>query len=166
MRRTGIFPSPTSLSPLFFLQVFDYPSIRDITEYLATNYSTTTRTPTADHLGVESLAAPQDAAVTAAATALVSAAVHELLGTATPVDPSAPLMTAGLNSTTAVALAAALETATGNSLPPTLVRDEGDLLVLVCAAAAAVESSPCVLCACGFCGGCCAQHQVLIVAHA
>eukprot|EP00878_Enallax_costatus_P026308 GHUV01028223.1.p1 GENE.GHUV01028223.1~~GHUV01028223.1.p1 ORF type:complete len:218 (-),score=64.44 GHUV01028223.1:574-1227(-) len=112
-------------------QVFDYPSIRDMSEYLATNYTQATIAPAAA-VQPSAQARPDDAAVTAAATALVAAAVQELLGAGRHIDPSAPLMTAGLNSTTAVALAASLETATGNTLPPTLVSGVVGSWCLVC----------------------------------
>lgn len=106
------------------LQVFDYPSIRDMSGFLAANYTSATAAPTAVADQATETAAVDDTAVTAAATELVSSAVHQLLGIGAHIGPSVPLMTAGLNSTTAVALASSLETATGKSLPPTLVSGE------------------------------------------
>jgi hypothetical protein len=52
---------------------------------------------------------------------LVTQAVRELIGPDAAVDPSVPLMSVGLNSTLAVALASSLEAAVGNPLPATLV---------------------------------------------
>jgi acyl carrier protein len=66
------------------------------------------------------------AGASAAAVQMVTAAVQELLGedAGAELDPSAPLMSVGLNSTMAVALASTLEAAVGNPVPPTVVSRE------------------------------------------
>eukprot|EP00883_Tetradesmus_obliquus_P011533 jgi/Sobl393_1/4315/SZX67650.1 len=111
--------------------VFDYPSILELSEFLATTCPEAVAPPTA---------APQPAAATAAAAAaaaaappdatatavqLVAAAVAELLGSAAAGGISAdePLMQAGVNSTLAVQLTGQLEATLGTSLPATLVFD-------------------------------------------
>lgn len=94
--------------------VFDFPTISDMSEYLASNYSAT-----AEQAPAAAGAGEREAAV----AGLVAAAVQELLGGAEGVPPSEPLMSAGLNSTMAVALTGRLEAALGAPLPPTLVFD-------------------------------------------
>lgn len=69
----------------------------------------------------------QAASARAGALQLVTDAVRDLLGSpaaggADTLDPAAPLMSVGLNSTLAVTLAASIEAAVGNPVPPTLVR--------------------------------------------
>lgn len=141
----------TSLPPTL---VFDYVTIRDLSSYLASTVAGTTEPATdaasstpaalagplwavpaaaAAAPGGETPAAFAAAAVTAspagasaAAVQLVTAAVQELLGgdAGAALDPSAPLMSVGLNSTMAVALASTLEAAVGSPVPPTVVSRE------------------------------------------
>lgn len=111
--------------PPKILQVFDYPSILELSEFLASTCPEAVAPPTA---------APQPAATTAAAAAapdatatavqLVAAAVAELLGStaAGGISADEPLMQAGVNSTLAVQLTGQLEATLGTSLPATLVR--------------------------------------------
>jgi acyl carrier protein len=130
----------TSLPPTL---VFDYVTIRDMSAYLASIVSaeqTVSSAPaaptgaaTAGVLGAPVLSAhyratgafstPVAAAAgpSAAAVALVTECVQELIGGDAVLDPSAPLMSVGLNSTMAVGLASSLEAAVGNPVPPTLV---------------------------------------------
>jgi hypothetical protein len=106
------------------LQVFDYPSILELSEFLATTCPEAVTPPTAapDTAAATPIAAAPDA--TATAVQLVSAAVAELLGSsaAASISEDEPLMQAGVNSTLAVQLTGQLETALGTSLPATLVR--------------------------------------------
>jgi acyl carrier protein len=141
----------TSLPPTL---VFDYVTIKDLSSYLASTVAGTTEPATdaasstpaalagplwavpaaaAAAPGGETPAAFVAAAVTAspagasaAAVQLVTAAVQELLGgdAGAALDPSAPLMSVGLNSTMAVALASTLEAAVGSPVPPTVVSRE------------------------------------------
>jgi hypothetical protein len=93
------------------LQAFDHPTISSIASFL-----------TDSHLLASPPAAAQESTAHAAALQLVTAAVRELLGPdGAPLDPTVPLMSAGLNSTLAVTLAASIEAAVGNPVPPTLV---------------------------------------------
>jgi len=126
----------TSLPPTL---VFDYVTIRDMSAYLAstTPGATPPATATATAAAVVPASAravlPAAAGVVhssaaasgggASAVQLVTQAVLDLLGTpaGAALDPSAPLMSVGLNSTMAVALAASLEAVVGRPLPPTLV---------------------------------------------
>lgn len=120
----------TSLPPTL---VFDYVTMRDMSTYLAsiagqgvqhTAPSVAAASPAAPSAALSAGAAPEVAGAAAAAASavqLVSQAVLELLGSDAAVDPSAPLMSVGLNSTMAVALASLLEAAVGNPVPPTLV---------------------------------------------
>jgi acyl carrier protein len=126
----------TSLPPTL---VFDYVTIRDMSGYLAGAVVATepaaapARVPEGPAAAVfvpsarvsSATASSAAAGASAGATAvqLVTDTVRELLGmdAAAAVDPAAPLMSVGLNSTMAVALASAMETAVGSPLPPTLV---------------------------------------------
>jgi hypothetical protein len=113
------------------LQVFDYPSILELSEFLASTCPEAVTTPTA---APETTAAAAAAAVpdaTATAVQLVSAAVAELLGSsaAAGISTDGPLMQAGVNSTLAVQLTGQLETTLGTSLPATLVRLVSCLIV-------------------------------------
>jgi hypothetical protein len=106
------------------LQVFDYPSILELSEFLATTCpeAVTPPPPSPDTAAATPIAAAPDA--TATAVQLVSAAVAELLGSsaAAGISEDEPLMQAGVNSTLAVQLTGQLETTLGTSLPATLVR--------------------------------------------
>lgn len=102
------------------VQAFDHPSVDSIAAFLTESQLV----PPA----LLAAATPATAAVTSAAAAqaaalqLVTAAVQELLGSdSSGLDPAAPLMSAGLNSTMAVTLAVSIEAAVGNPVPPTLV---------------------------------------------
>lgn len=102
------------------MQAFDHPSIDSIATFLSESQllpscpAATQAPPTVS-----------PAAAHAAAMQLVTAAVQDVLGSggssSSSLDPSAPLMSAGLNSTMAVTLAASIEAAIGNPVPPTLV---------------------------------------------
>jgi hypothetical protein len=93
------------------VQAFDHPTISSIASFL-----------TDSHLLPASAPAAEAPTAHAAALQLVTTAVRELLGPdSTPLDPSVPLMSAGLNSTLAVTLAASIEAAVGTPVPPTLV---------------------------------------------
>jgi hypothetical protein len=104
------------------MQVFDYPSILELSEFLATTCPEAIATPTAAP-DTAAAAAPD---ATATAVQLVSAAVAELLGSsaAAGISEDEPLMQAGVNSTLAVQLTGQLEATLGTSLPATLVRLE------------------------------------------
>lgn len=136
----------TSLPPTL---VFDYVTIRDMSAYLASTVAggDSTGTPAGMAPGPAGalVVAPTAAAATAAAVSvppagssaaaveLVAKAVQELVGSDVAIDPSAPLMSVGLNSTMAVALASSLEAALGNPVPPTLVSPPSACLVpLIC----------------------------------
>lgn len=93
------------------MQAFDHPTISSIAAFLNDS-----------HLLTSPLDAAEESTAHAAALQLVSTAVRELLEPdSAPLDPSVPLMSAGLNSTLAVTLAASIEAAVGYPVPPTLV---------------------------------------------
>jgi len=91
------------------VQAFDHPSINSIAGFLSESQLLP--------------AAPAATSAHSAALQLVTTAVHDLLGLegSSSLDPSAPLMSAGLNSTMAVTLASAIEAAVGSPVPATLV---------------------------------------------
>lgn len=127
----------TSLPPTL---VFDYVTIRDMSAYLASTApgaaepaaATATAAPAVVPASARAVL-PAAAAVVhspaaasgggASAVQLVTQAVMDLLGTpaGAALDPSAPLMSVGLNSTMAVTLASAIEAAVGSPVPATLV---------------------------------------------
>jgi acyl carrier protein len=101
--------------------VFDFPTIAEIGNHLAITWPRELAAAVGGGFTSRSGCSPHDAAVS-----LVSATVTQLLGRTAPaggLDPAAPLLTVGLDSTGAVALATALEAAVGVSLPPTLAFD-------------------------------------------
>lgn len=101
--------------------VFDFPTIAEIGNHLAITWPRELAAAVGGGFTSRSGCSPHDAAVS-----LVSATVTQLLGRTAPaggLDPAAPLLTVGLDSTGAVALATALEAAVGASLPPTLAFD-------------------------------------------
>jgi acyl carrier protein len=111
--------------------VFDYPTIRDMSEYLAETLGGPGQ-PTAEAAaGPGAAAAPAagpqlDVGAWASAAAdLVSHEVRRLIGSSSDavIDRSAPLMSVGVTSTLAVALATSLEAVVGAPLPATLVFD-------------------------------------------
>lgn len=106
------------------VQAFDHPSIDSIATFLTESDllpAAFTAQPAPDV--PPSATAATEAAARTAALQLVTAADQDLLGpdSSRGLDPSAPLMSAGLNSTMAVTLAASIEAAVGNPVPPTLV---------------------------------------------
>lgn len=107
------------------LQAFDHPSIESIASFLTETQllpaALTAQTSSASSLLTS--AAASAAAARTAAMRLVTAAVQDVLGpdSSRSLDPVAPLMSAGLNSTMAVTLAASIEAAVGKAVPPTLV---------------------------------------------
>eukprot|EP00955_Chlamydomonas_euryale_P074698 362107-Chlamydomonas_euryale.AAC.2 len=120
-------------------QVFDYPSVTAISEFLATEGLGPPGAPRAPPSGAA--AAGASAAVVAAAlnaepaarassNAALQARVREVLAgvlggaaaSAGELPAAAPLMTAGLNSAAAVRFTSELERSLGASLPATLVR--------------------------------------------
>lgn len=129
--------------------VFDYPSLKEMTEFLAMEMvSKTVSISLASHgeatsakkvrplpphgmLDVSArvpFSMPQDAPKSSASsgnkvvTAVIAQHVHDMLGPA-EIAENTPLMAAGVNSTLAVQLVTALETAFGIELPGTLVFD-------------------------------------------
>jgi hypothetical protein len=110
------------------LQVFDYPSILELGEFLATTCPEAVAPPTTAAEPAAAAAAAAAAAPDATATAvqLVAAAVADLLGSsaAAGISQDEPLMQAGVNSTLAVQLTGQLETTLGTSLPATLVSND------------------------------------------
>jgi hypothetical protein len=102
------------------VQAFDHPSIDSIATFLTDSQLL----PAASAAGAQAPPTVSPAAAHAAAMQLVTAAVQDVLGSASSsssLDPSAPLMSVGLNSTMAVTLAASIEAAVGNPVPATLV---------------------------------------------
>lgn len=136
--------------------VFDYVTVKDLSAYLASTVApavAATPSPAPTAPAPTAVAAPPSAAAAGAGTAgvdavqLVTQAVRQLIGGEAAVNPSAPLMSVGLNSTLAVALASSLEAAVGNPLPATLVSMDATsppLSVGVCllCSALASESRP------------------------
>lgn len=101
------------------MQVFDHPSIESIATFL-----TESQVLPSGPAATQAPPTVSPAAAHAAAMQLVTAAVQDVLGSggsSSSLDPSAPLMSAGLNSTMAVTLAASIEAAVGNPVPATLV---------------------------------------------
>lgn len=104
------------------IQVFDYPSIREVCEYLAGTYPESVAPEQLEGAAEQGLTA-DEIAITATAEQLVSSAVADLLGSsaAAGIGRDEPLMQAGVNSTLAVQLTGQLESTLGASLPATLV---------------------------------------------
>jgi acyl carrier protein len=145
----------TSLPPTL---VFDYVNLRDMAAFLATTVmsghqpqqlTAAAAAPTARAAALLPVVGPAaTSSVPAsddAARRLVTAAVQDLLGGSAELDPAAPLMSAGLNSTMAVALAASIEAAVGSPVPPTLVRDA---LSSVQSSLACLPLTPSLRCVC------------------
>jgi acyl carrier protein len=109
--------------------VFDHPTVRDISEYLADSYAgaalPAAAVPAAAAAGGSAAGGGMEAR--AAAEQLVMSTVRDLLGLPPGQqgpDAGTPLMVAGLNSTAAVAFTSRLAEALGGvTLPPTLVFD-------------------------------------------
>jgi acyl carrier protein len=104
--------------------VFDYPSVRDMAEYLAGSCSLAAQAAAT----AAAAAAPAAAVASPAAgdvSAVVRAALAEILGAdvAGQISDAEPLMSSGLTSTSAVQLTSSLEARLGAQLPPTLVFD-------------------------------------------
>jgi len=101
--------------------VFDYPSIRDMSAFLSSNYGAAAAAGAVQLPAGAALPADPEASM----AALVLRALDDILGSdvAAGIDAEAPLMTSGVNSTAAVAVTGRLEAALGVSLPPTLVFD-------------------------------------------
>lgn len=151
--------------------VFDYPSIKEISEHIMESFPGSMTSPVMAAPAVADAAHPRTTSH-AAASKLVTAAVHELLGglgDTTHIASNTPLMNAGLNSTAAVALTSTLESSLGVALPPTLVFDYPsidsivDYLVdgnLVPSAASAVPAVPPVAAAAAAAANDCCATQV------
>ena len=101
------------------LQAFDHPTIDSIATFLTESQLL----PAALLAQPATASSAPPASAHAAALQLVTAAVQDVLGpdSSRGLDPTAPLMSAGLNSTMAVSLAATIEAAVGTAVPPTLV---------------------------------------------
>ena len=110
-------------------QAFDHPTIDSIATFLTESQllPPALLQQTGDMPTPAGGSAAAAASAHAAALQLVTAAVQDVLGrdSSSGLDPSAPLMSAGLNSTMAVTLAASIEAAVGNAVPPTLVSRRG-----------------------------------------
>jgi acyl carrier protein len=113
--------------------VFDYPSLRDIGDFLAGSgaleqppaAAAAADAPAAAGAAAAAEAAPSGAASSGSLAQLVRAALADVLGAeaAGAISPSDPLMSSGLNSTAAVQLTSGLEQALAAQLPATLVFD-------------------------------------------
>lgn len=96
--------------------IFDYPTIAAIAQLVASQ-----KQPAEATLATSSIAQPSAAEFAAKVLSQVAAVTQSILGA--PVEPTAPLMSAGLDSLSSVEFRNSLESKLGLQLPSTLVFD-------------------------------------------